>query len=205
MNIINLVNLAESVSIMAIHSLAPSYCNMQYTVDAFIHHHVFPVIIEALDGDTTILDTKDGGSVLWTAGIDAYVLVLKYMYPTANATIDFVDLYSMPTDEDAPVFVSNYPVNVAGGSASAYIPSAQALVTYRSSGGNLGKSMFLETIYAANQKIAPAALPAAIDAVVDYLISGDSIVFARDGSPLSTAIRMTTKTNDKLRKLRLGL
>lgn len=165
---------------------------------------VIPVKVTTWAGDATLLDKKGGGTVAWQTGVAAMVATWLAMYHTSSAFHTF-KLWRQDSATADPVLISTYASAAVGTSAGTTVQASGVCYAFRSTEDSAYRLLLLESNQAADQRKAYAVLSATQKAPIDYLIGVDSIVYARSNAFLSTFGLFTSKTYDKVRKIRLGL
>lgn len=190
---------------MARNSLAPGYVVIHYTVAGLEHTQTLPVFPVMPAGTGTLLFSKGGSSIAWVTAITAYLNASKGLFSSADATLDFADLFTQADEFSAPVFQDTHSFAIAGTNATATTESGQAVFGWRTQNGGRGKSQWMETAFPDDFIQVPASYGTDAATFATYVLGATSIVYARDGSFMSSGIRLITKENDKLRKIRLNL
>ncbi len=195
---------------MPLNSLAPAFIKLRYSTIvsaiSMTHVMVLPVMEVSDDGDNTLLLRKGATSQLWTTCVDDLVLVLKPLFSAAGVTtFDFADLYLQADANSTPVFTSTHLIAVTATGGTGTVSELMETYSFRSADGGKFKLLLLEGLATVNNRHTYGTLSAAQKALVDFLIGNNSFVHARDNSYLQTFLFQTTKTNDILRKKRMGL
>ena len=189
-------------------SLAPAFVEVQYTTTigttVLNHTMIIPVNVTAWAGSSTLINKKGGGTVAWFTGVLAMLATIVPMYPAASGFHTF-KLWRQDTASDDPVLIDTYPSALVGTSGGSSVQASGVCYAFRSTEDNAYRLLLIESNQTADQRRAYATLSATQKAPVDYLLGADSIVYARGNSYLQTFGIFTSKTYDKVRKIRMGL
>jgi hypothetical protein len=184
---------------MAIHSLYPGFVKIAYTSNGHPHTMVLPVKPE-VSGSTWALEKVLGGSYdPWTDAVDAFVLLQKGELKTTDS-INTAELWTLASESADPLFREVYAVSQAGTGSAANVPYGERVITFRTAAGGLLRHYLMEGSTPVNVRDNPPFAASAYNDVALMFISSDGFVFGRDGGQPITPIRMTSKTNDALRK-----
>ena len=187
---------------MANDGLRPSWIKLYYESLEGPHTSTIPVNLVAagLPGGTFELYTKSNSQVAWETAIVALVTALRPCAPSTT-TFQYAELFSQPTVDDAPLFLSSHVIALAGTHASAIFPATQVVWSIRSDLGGKGFFYLMDSPNSPNLKYkAPSYGNAAFLGFVNYLIGTTSIFMCRDNGYPVTVTKVTTKTNDALHK-----
>jgi hypothetical protein len=184
---------------MAINSLYPGFVKIFYNSNGHEHVQTVPVQPYIGVGGGWWLTRKDGTpGAVWTTQIATYAALLRPYIHTTGA-INRAELWTMASPTADPIYQDSVTLTLAGTNATVATPYLQRSVTYRSQTGGLYRFILMETSEGRDLEAYPPF--SGIDlATANYLVSGPSVVCARDGGFLVVPIRLLTKTNDQLRK-----
>lgn len=148
---------------------------------------------------------RDNSPFALDGEVDDWVALMKDLYnSTAGiATIDYAELWKYEPESFDASFISTYPINVAGGSATALSPYSQVIVTFRSAEGGVMKLNFMETIIAAGARDTLPFSNTTLDAMADAVVAGTVPWVARDGGYPFACIASYPGQNEALFKRRL--
>jgi len=146
--------------------------------------------------------TKVGGTVQADTAIDAWVVLFKALLNAANSTLDYAELWHYEFESFVAAFQCNYPISVAGTSGSSNIAAGQAIFTFRTQEGGKMRLDFMETVIAVGTSLQYSALNAGQQAIVDFVLSNDNWILARDTSYPNTFHQMHPGQNEALFKAR---
>ena len=189
---------------MTSYDLSPAFFKLYYTSNGRPHLATLPAQpsgTPVVGSAGSVINNQDNPLGIITAIAD-YVTAVKTLFP-ATATFTGWEFYSKAIDEE-PVFIYGDDLNVVGTNVSAVNPDNQAVLTWRTSLGNVAKSYFMETSVADDARIPLRASAAAPwGAIFTYMTGNTGWVRGRDNGKLISGIWVTTKTNDALRKRRI--
>lgn len=182
------------------HSLFPNSITYHYTTNGHPHNMTLPVGVVAGSAPGWTLPTRDGGTVDWRTAVDAFAALLAEVMNTGDS-IDYAELFTYEATNSPAEFLASHPIDIAGGSASAPVEFAQAVLPFKAIGGTSFRLTLLEFIMAIDEKRSYAGLDSAeLTAIVDFILSDDDWIITRGGTFPLVSLGMTTKINDKLRK-----
>lgn len=184
---------------MTVHSLFPGFIKLAYTANGHPHVMVLPVK-PSVSGSTFAVDKIDGGTYdPWTDAVDAYVLLQKGELKTTDS-INNAELWTLASETADPLFRETYAIGVAGTGTAANQPFAERVLTFRTALGGILRNYLMEGSTVINIRDNPPFTASAYNDVAGLFVSSDGFVFGRDGGAPVVPIRMTSKTNDSLRK-----
>lgn len=187
---------------MAENSLFPGFVDLFYTTNGHQHKARIPAAPYLGAGAVWGLETGTPGPGYfpWTAGIDAYVAVLRPLIHSSSQIVR-AELWTMASPTADPVFVAVYDVELAGTSAAAPVANSQAVFTFRTDVGGILRTYIMEGSLAVNQEHFPPGWGGAtLAAFANYIMSANSWLKGRDGGKPFAGVRFLSKTNDTLRK-----
>jgi len=116
--------------------------------------------------------------------IDDWVTIIKGLFNSGAGitTIQYAELWKYEAESFDASFVSTYPIDIAGTSASAIVPYQQTIVTFRTALGGIMKMVWMETVIST---VAIDTLPfsnSTLDAAADAIVAGTVPWMGRDGS-----------------------
>lgn len=187
---------------------APAFIDLQYatTVGGVVlnHHQIICVNPAVLSGATSTLTLKNATTLLWTTALNALIALLQPLHHTSTIFIG-AELWSKPTPSSDPIFIATAVLGTAGTSGTAPVSMAQTVIDFKGTDDSDLRFTILEGVSAANVRQGLAAMSASYQALVAYLYGATSFVYTRGNAYLSNVGFLTTKTNDRLRKKRMGL
>lgn len=193
---------------MAHNSLYPAFAILYYTFSNLTHKMTIPLSAPQswVVGEDPELVLKNGVAGQFSASMDTLVGHLRDVH---GATTEFnrAEFWGYPDSESDPVWVYSHPLALAGTAASGGTQSAQFTITFRTAGGGIYRLVQMEqsTVFPVNIRNSVPIGNGPLDDIVDYAVSPTSCIRGRDGEALVVGINYTSKTNDAIRKRRLGL
>jgi hypothetical protein len=190
---------------MAVNDISPGFVKLYYNSGGRNHVQTLPVkpVSPIAGGSNDVYDAV-GNPVSFFGAIATYAALLQNML-TSSDDIIRAELWSKPTPSDNPIFLQARDLSLAGAGTSAGEDFVQTSLTMRSASGGLLRHSLQDTKYNNNIVSSAPFSQGEITALVDYYLSDDAIVFARDGGRAITSIRFITKVNDAIRKKALDL
>lgn len=157
------------------------------------------------------INDKDGATVISLATVvEDWLTIFNALFDT-TMTIDSVELwkYETPLSFDATFWSSYAPTANAGTSVGTGQAASQNIYSFRSQEGGNMKVEAIESLQVLGPPEAYAAMAAGNQAVVDYVLGGDTVTYtapflARDTSYPFSFNRMFPGQNEKLWKDRNG-
>lgn len=182
-------------------SLAPGYIRGTYSGALFPHHMNIPVNFSGtpVPGTMPTLLTKSGGTV---AADVAYNTFLGPILPNFNngTVFGLTEVHTVDATTGEDQFIFAWDANQTGLNTDPRVPTSQAVMTFKSRLGTLYRLYLMEGVASPGVKLLPPLPGTVFPAMVDYMLSDDSIVWARKNAYLFSVVSYITKLNDKLRK-----
>jgi hypothetical protein len=181
-------------------SLAPGYVKITYTGSIFPHHMTLPINFDGVPtpGVEPSVILKDTTSLNVEAAILAYITLAKAFFPSTTH-FGLAEVHAVDADTGEDTFIYGWNLNVVGTGAGAGVQFGQAVLSFKLVSGGVFKAYFMEGTSEENVKQFPP-FSGAVDALADFVTSGDSPIYGRDNSYPFSPIAFTTKTNDALRQ-----
>lgn len=191
---------------MPVHSLSPGFVELQYTYLGLLHKMRIPVT-PAVGWTTSVepdLVRKSGAVVDMSTAVDELIVLLR---PLFQNTTEFTkaEAWFYPGGASDPIWVYTYAIGLLGSNAGTNVQSSQSVVSFRSSIGGIAKLYLLEGVFVANVRNSYPFGAGNITNLTNYMIGATSWWYARDNGSLVVPIWNTSKTNDKIRKIRLNM
>lgn len=190
---------------MTIYDISPAFIVLSYRSNGHPHKQVIPVSFFHDTVPTPGSDPVDcqlhcqAGVVTFEDFISGLILVYAPVFKTTAAFL-FAELYSKPTPDDDPLFISIRELGVAGTSSSAESPYCRATYSLRSVSGGKASCVLMEGIFLTNvDDPAPIAAGDRAD-ISDFIKDVNSAWKARDGGYIVACSRFLTKVDNVLRK-----
>lgn len=191
---------------MAVHSLSPGFIELQYTYSNLLHKMRIPVTPATgwATGVQPDLVRKNGTNVAMNTAIDELIALLR---PLFQNTTEFTkaEAWFYPTGAADPIWVWTYAIGLLGSNVGTNVVSSQMVVSFRSLVGGLAKIYLMEGVFTPNVRNSYPFGAGNLTNLTNYMIGGTSFWYARDNGALIVPIWSSSKTNDKLRKLRLNM
>lgn len=113
------------------------------------------------------------------AAIDAYITLIKPFFQN-TVTFTHAELWRYEPLTFNADFYSTYTINVVGTHASAAYNGGQLILTFRTLGGGVLKLNYMETSYQMGLPTGLSGAPAAVQALVNFVLSTGNWIIARD-------------------------
>lgn len=179
--------------------LAPGFFRLFYNSNG--HDHVLTAGIDPGNPTASIWNTRGGSTNAFDAALDDFVALLR---PWFNASDSFsgAEVYTQADCDSAPVFQFAYDLGgpLAGTSGVADVPWSQASLTFKAAAGGKFRLQLMEQRVAVDENENLPTGSAFVDNLVDWIMSGDNVLFARNNTFPVLPLHLVTKTNDKLRE-----
>lgn len=191
---------------MAVHSLAPGFIEVQYTFSNLLHKMRIPVIpsVGWATGVQPNLVRKNGADVLMGVAVDELVVLLRPLF--ANTTeFTKAEAWFYPTGANDPIWVYTHAIGLTGTNAGANVASSQIVISFRSLVGGIAKLYLMEGVFTPNVRNSYPFGAGPTTNLTNYMIGATSWWYARDNGALIVPLWSSSKTNDKLRKIRLNM
>lgn len=193
---------------MPINTLAPGFVKIQYsTVVGAVtlnHYQRLGINPAVWSGQTTTINPKSGAAVLWSTGILDYFTAVRPVYHSSSIFVG-AELWRQDTPTSDPVYQGSSVLSLAGTSAIATVSMGQAVFAIFGADDSRLMVKLLESAIGVNQRTTIVSAGALQKAVGDYFLANNCVFWTRGNSYGASYGFMSTKTNDKLRKLRLGM
>jgi hypothetical protein len=184
--------------------LSPGWVDIRYDDSHRTHHQKLQVDPSGVitPGVEPLLATRSGGPTLMSTLVAAYAAVMKTQFAAASEVV-LAEFWSQPLPTDDPVWIFAVPINLAGTGGGTEEFTRQVSRSFRSGAGHLLRIEYLgvSSIFVNDQN---TPLTGA-DPIATYLASAGNFILARDNSFTVAPLNYQTKTNDKMRKLEIGL
>lgn len=183
-------------------SLWPGFVKLKYISNGHIHYQVLPVQPDGPEAgvEPSFLLRNGVDNVLMSTAVDAYIALIDNFFP-ASTNFVLAEYWNIANVGDDPVFFYAYLIGAVGVNASPSVENEQIVITLRSNVGGILKLYYMEGSFSVNLVDDYPFSNVAVGALADYLVDPSTgWVCARDGGFPISPLRMTTKTNDVLRK-----
>lgn len=188
---------------MATYSLYPGFILLHYEVQDLEHKATLPCL-PVFDAGVWKVSTKGGADVLWATAITNYCNEVVDLY-AAEDSFTYAELWTYDEPEGDPVFRALEPLSIAGESTGTIL-AGQAVWGFHTANGGFMKPTLMECNLALDVQLNYVELGVSVAKdFADYLMSADGWVVGRDGEFPIGLTHLTTKKNDKLRRLRFGI
>jgi len=184
-------------------SLDPGFIILDYHSAYAPHVQLLPIKgiqIDTADPHASEIDTWDGGAISWVTMTDAMVALFADRYP-ATVHYDRATLWSKPTEEDLPLFIDAYNMDVVGTVGTpGYTKAVQETIMARDTGGNIVKLVFLDMASTNNfDKQLTLAAAGITDLFAEWTAETNGWA-SRAGLRPSVFSQATRNINEKLRR-----
>lgn len=185
-------------------SLVPGFLKIRYSVGTRTHALTVPVLPVSVYSPgflTPELEDKTGNPVALTDAVNAICNALKGAFGDTCSFIES-EFWQQETITSDPTWIQGGIINgISGTQTNPATSMLQAVLTFRSSMGGIGKVYLMETPHDPNLRFSGSAVASSDFSALRTYLLGDTCVWrARDNGFPVTVIRVTTKTNDALRK-----
>jgi len=182
-------------------SLAPGYAKLTYSGVLFPHHMTIPIKFDGTPtpGTNPDLLTKGATTVDAETGIGNFVEVLRPFF-NADTHFGLCEIHKVNATTGEDTFIYAFDVGLVGSASGENVPTAQAVITFKTTGGGLYRLYMMEGNQGVNVKLYPPFSAGLLDDLSDFVVGAGSIVYGRDNTYPFTPIAFITKINDKLRK-----
>lgn len=181
--------------------LTPAYIKLRYGQGT--HQHVQTIGTKPFGtltpGEDSALLSHGGLSIPFSTAIAAYVAVIAPLFNT-GVQFGIAELWSKPTVDAVPEFITAVNVNDTGDSDVATVVASEQVMSWRTSHRGGFKLYFMEGIRGVNAKdYAPYTGDPVLIAINSYIIGDDCVFYARNNDKPLVPIAWTSKINDVLR------
>lgn len=182
-------------------SLAPGYVRVTYDGTLFPHHAVFPVNFDGTptpgtEPDVLLKDASSSGVVAAFAAL--YALIQPFFNVATHFGLAEAHTVDAVTGEDQFIFAWN--IGLLGTAVVANTPTAQGVLSMKTSLGTAYKLYLMEGVGAVNERFLPPFANPSVLALSNFLVGNSSPVYGRGNAYPFVPVSFITKTNDKLRK-----
>ena len=193
---------------MAHNSISPGFVKIQYEFSSLTHYMTLPVVPEQVYevGSLPSFLPRSGAAIPMNTAVAALQAVLL---PFVGNGTEFIqaEYWQKPGVDDDPQWVYTHAMGVPGSSGTASVNSLQNVITFRTSNSGIYKMYLMEVtgaIVANTRNTWPFGAGSNTN-MANYLIGTTGWVVGRDGGYPVVPMYATSKTNDALRKKRLGI
>lgn len=131
--------------------------------------------------DLSVLQ-QDGTVDVLQDMVDDWVALLKAGMSAATATFDYAELFHYNAGSFVSEFRANYTLGVAGTNGAATYAAGQGIFSFRTQEGGKMQIHLMENVVARGFPLSYSGLSAWEAAIVDFILSGDNWIQARDTS-----------------------
>lgn len=193
---------------MVQNTLYPGFVKITYVTSGIQHSMVIPIDpVGGWDvGSEPSFEQKGGTTITMSAAIAAYIPLLQPFFSSLTEFIQ-AECWIYPSVSDDPIWIYSHPIGLAGTSGAATTLMSQGVISYRTRAGGIYKTYLMElaSTITLNVRNSYPFGAGSVTNLVNYTIGANSWIMGRDGAFLAVPIFFTTKTNDALRKRRLGI
>jgi len=184
--------------------LSPGFAKLQVFDGHRTHYQTLPISTPTgvAVGDDPTIGKKGGGTIAFSAAMIEYAAVYKTFLPPQTTIVE-ASFWSKPTVDDDPIWIFSHPLTVVGTGSTGASYKQEIIQSYRTQLGHILK-LYLGPVAAdyPNDNVHPLTTA---DAMAAYVLGSTSVIVGRDGAFAIGALKSSSKTNDKWRKLELGI
>jgi len=183
-------------------SLGNGFSRQTYQGVSGVHHAIFPLSLVAgwTAGSEPTLNNKGGSTQLAVTALTDFLTIWKALLGD-DTVIGLNEIYAVDADTGEQSFVYGFNAGMVGSSAGDTVALSQITFSFKTQIGGLLKLVQMDSTFPVNQKhFAPFAAGAAVDDLVDYMVSDDAVIVGRDNEFAFAPIAFTVKTSDALRE-----
>lgn len=182
--------------------LAPGFIRLTYSGIFLPHHMIIPINFASApaQGVSPVLLTTDGSEVDFVTAIGLLVGAIASSFSTATK-FGAADIYSVSPDTGIRTFI--FTTNLASLGTDAINPdvnSSEGVFVFKSTVGRPVKLYIMEGTYEPNARNVGVVPAGPRQDVVDYVLSGDNIIYGRENAYPLAFMTFTSKINDVLRR-----
>jgi len=160
-------------------------------------------VIDVGAGFATLADLtlqQRQGTVQADTALEAFVDLLKPLYPSTNAVFQYAELYQYEPESFESAFLLTHDLSVAGTAGGSYSPASQVIFVFRTDEGGVMRLSPMNSVKAPGQLVQYSALGVPEKAIVDFIISDNNWILGRDTSYPRTFKSMYPGQNEALWK-----
>lgn len=192
---------------MAINYPGPLEVRMQYTAQSLVHTMRFNVSPDTQPTPGTVfadidLTTRASQATDLAAYVDAFVALLQPFFATTNFTFDFAEAWWYEPESFDGIYVSTYPIGLAGTNASGVSLASEYIYTFRTLEGGTMRIHLEEQFGAAGSPVGYASLSTAQGDLVDFILGDGNCHLGRDTSMPIAFNRLFPGQNERIFKIR---
>jgi len=182
--------------------LAPGFIRLTYSGEFLPHHMIVPINFASApaQGVSPDLLTTDSSNVEFVTALGFLVGALAPSFNTATK-FGLADIYAVDPVTGIRTFIYTTDVGSAGTDAvNANVNSSEGVFVFKSTVGRPVKLYIMEGTYEPNARNVGIVPAGPRQDLIDYVLSGDNIIYGRqDAYPLAFQT-FTSKINDVLRR-----
>lgn len=185
---------------MARHSLFPNSITINYTSNGHAHKQVLPISAVRFDDPGWSLLQRDGTYIEWTAGVDAYVVLLADLLDTSSS-IDSAELFDYEATESPAIFLDAYEIGEPGTDIGTASEWDQVVMPFKATGGTSLRLTIMEGTIPPDlrETLGGTTIPQ-FAALAGFILGDDDWIITRGGTFPQISLGFTSKENDKLRE-----
>ena len=182
-------------------SLAPAYVRVTYDGQLFPHHMVIPVnvtlpLTPAVEPDVIL---KDASTVGVESAISDMFDIIKGVFP-ASIHFGLAEIHTVDEDTGEDTFIYAWNVNKVGSAGAAAVPTAQFVMSCKTTAGSAYKLYLMESVILPNIRDLPPYTETFRSDMSDFITGDSSPVYGRKNAYPFVPVSAISKTNDRLRK-----
>lgn len=182
--------------------LAPGFIRLTYSGLFLPHHMVIPINFasEPAQGVSPVLLTTDGSEVDWIVGLGALVGAISGAFNT-DTKFGLADIYQVNPSTGIRTFIFTHNVNAVGtDDANENVSASEGVFVFKSSVGRPIKVYIMEGTYAPDARNVGVVPAGSRQDIIDYVLSGDNIIYGRENAYPLAFQTFTSKINDTIRR-----
>ena len=182
--------------------LAPGFIRLTYSGEFLPHHAIIPVNFASApaQGVSPDLLTTDGSTVDFVTALGDLVAALAASFHTTTK-FGLADVYAVDPVTGIRTFISTTNVAAVGTDAvNSNVNSSEGVFVFKSTVGRPIKVYIMEGTYEPNARNVGVVPAGSRQTLIDYVLSGDNIIYGRENAYPLAFQTFTSKINDVIRR-----
>lgn len=186
-----------------VHELRLFYATTPAGEEEMTHRLTFDVLPDtppSPGADIAAIECQTKGGALALLGtwyLDDFLPLLQACYP-ATANFFLLEMWQIPEGEYNGTFIGSLELSEVGTNGTGSTVAQQTTFTFRSIGGGIARLQLMESSFSGNLKQTPPFATATANNLTQFLNGNDSLMIARDNTPLNARLRQSDGQNEKL-------